>query len=210
MHAQEEPISKSHPEEDIRRLLRSNVSTSNKDSPWSLGNTLNEVKAMQKNDPTIGPILQWKTKGDRPKGTTITSSAPETRHYWNYWNSLELHEGLLFKRTHGSDDKTSYLQLIVPDAMREKVLYQMHNSLLADHLGHRKTTNRIQQRFYLYELRTDVYNWIRKCDNCGSNKPPTKTPRAPMGDMRVGAPMDRWATDILGPLPLTPRGNRYI
>ena len=28
--------------------------------------------------------------------------------------------------------------------------------------------------------------------------------------MRVGAPMDRWALDILGPLPVASRGNRYI
>lgn len=28
--------------------------------------------------------------------------------------------------------------------------------------------------------------------------------------MRVGAPLDRLATDILGPLPTTPRGNRYV
>ena len=28
--------------------------------------------------------------------------------------------------------------------------------------------------------------------------------------MPVGAPLDRLGTDLLGPLPLTPRGNRYI
>jgi hypothetical protein len=28
--------------------------------------------------------------------------------------------------------------------------------------------------------------------------------------MPTGAPWDRLATDILGPLPVTPRGNRYI
>ena len=28
--------------------------------------------------------------------------------------------------------------------------------------------------------------------------------------MTVGAPLDRLSTDILGPLPETPRGNRYI
>ena len=28
--------------------------------------------------------------------------------------------------------------------------------------------------------------------------------------MRVGAQMDCWATDILGPFPVTSRGNRYI
>ena len=31
-----------------------------------------------------------------------------------------------------------------------------------------------------------------------------------MGAMLVGAPLDRLATDIMGPLPLTPRGNRYV
>ena len=31
-----------------------------------------------------------------------------------------------------------------------------------------------------------------------------------MGNMRVGAPLDRITTDFVGPLPITPRGNRYI
>jgi hypothetical protein len=28
--------------------------------------------------------------------------------------------------------------------------------------------------------------------------------------MPVGAPLDRLGTDLLGPLPVTPRGNKYI
>ena len=44
---------------------------------------------------------------------------------------------------------------------------------------------------------------------CLSEETPKK-PRAPLGQMPVGAPMDRLATDILGPLPLTLRGNCYI
>ena len=215
MHAQEsstpsETKQTSGEKEDIRRLLRSSDPNASTESSWSVGHTLKEIKSLQENDINIGPILKWKISDDRPRGNIVTSSAPKTRHYWNYWNSLELHDGLLFKRTHENYGKPSHIQLIVPRAMREKILHQMHNSLLAGHLGHRKTTNRILQRFYWYELRTDVYNWVRKCDNCGSNKPPVKTPRAPMGDMRAGAAMDRWATDILGPLPLTPRENRYV
>ena len=37
-----------------------------------------------------------------------------------------------------------------------------------------------------------------------------KTPRAPMGSLRTGAPGDCIATDYLGPLPITERGKRYI
>ena len=41
-------------------------------------------------------------------------------------------------------------------------------------------------------------------------KKPPKMPHTPMGEMLVGAPLDRTGTDILGALPLTQRGNHYI
>ena len=52
--------------------------------------------------------------------------------------------------------------------------------------------------------------WIQRCDKCALTKKPSKAPRAPMGSMLVGAPLDRIGMDLLGALPLTPRGNRYI
>ena len=55
---------------------------------------------------------------------------------------------------------------------------------------------------------SSLYLWIACCDE--SIKPPGKVPKAPLGKMSVGAPMDRLGTDILGPLPETPRGNKYI
>ena len=52
--------------------------------------------------------------------------------------------------------------------------------------------------------------WVEKCDTCASVKKPPQKPQVPLSQMPVGAPMDRLATDILGPLPLMPRGNQYI
>ena len=59
-------------------------------------------------------------------------------------------------------------------------------------------------------MKLDVQLYIQHCDMCSSNKTPTMTPRAPLGSMPVGAPLDRLATDVLGPLPVTPRGNKYV
>ncbi len=89
-------------------------------------------------------------------------------------------------------------------------MYTMHNTLLSGHLGKKKTVAKILQRFYWYELRDDLNLWIKTCDICAANKRPAKTIRAPLGDMRVGAPLDRISIDILGPLPKTPRGNQFI
>ena len=58
------------------------------------------------------------------------------------------------------------------------------------------------------EVLLDITLYIRKCDTCESNKKPIIIPRAPLGSMRSGAPVDFVATDFLGPLPVTDRGNR--
>ena len=51
---------------------------------------------------------------------------------------------------------------------------------------------------------------MARCDECEAIKPPGRSMKAPLGKMMVGAPMDRLGTDDLGPLPETPRGNKYI
>ena len=81
---------------------------------------------------------------------------------------------------------------------------------MSGHLGKNKTKEKVAQRFYLFEMRKDIRIWVSQCDICSANKPPQKSFRAPLGEMPVGAPLDRLAIDILGPLPLTPRNNRYI
>ena len=58
--------------------------------------------------------------------------------------------------------------------------------------------------------RKDVEEWCRQCEVCASRKSPSTHPKAPMQTYTSTNPMDRVAMDILGPLPVTPRGNRYI
>lgn len=86
----------------------------------------------------------------------------------------------------------------------------MQNSIISGHFGRKKTLEKLLQRFYWFNVREDVHMWILKCDICASNKPPYRKPRAALGKMQVGAPPDRISTDYLGPLPVTPRGNRFI
>ena len=48
------------------------------------------------------------------------------------------------------------------------------------------------------------------CDLCASRKGPAQKQRGPMKQYNVGAPMERIAIDVLGPLPLSHRGNKYL
>ncbi len=102
------------------------------------------------------------------------------------------------------------MQFITPRVMRKEVLFENHNSIISGHLGCKKTTEKIRQRYYWYVMKGDVYLHIKQCDVCAADKKPLKTPRAPMGTITTGAPFDVVATDYLGPLPLTQQGNRYM
>ena len=169
-----------------------------------------EIARLQRQDKHLRPLIKWVESGDRPFGTVVTTASPITRHYWNYWANLEIHDGVLFKKFFKNFEETYYYQLLVPTIMKNHILHQMHNTLLSGHLAKRKTLEKTRQRFYWFGMADDINLWVLKCDVCNQNKTPQRTPKAPLGDMRVGAPLDRICADHFGPLPLTARGNRFV
>ena len=59
-------------------------------------------------------------------------------------------------------------------------------------------------------MRGDVKAYVTGCDTCLRKTNPIKTKQAPMQIVKTGNPMERLATNILGELPETENGNKYI
>ena len=179
---------------------------------WSLGGSQSrsQLQDAQLEDPDIGPILKAKRENQKPCPKDMQTKSPASRHYWVLWDSLKVVDGVLVKVFTKQDLTGTFQQILVPRKFKNEVLFQMHNTLLSAHLGIKKTKDRILQRFYWYALKEDVTVYVRQCDVCAIDKKPCKTPKAPMGSLSAGAPWDHVAVDYIGPLPLTPRGNRYI
>ncbi len=186
------------------------VTRSNARAGWALPYSMKTLRQKQLADADLAPLIQWKESGSRPIQSEVCKASPETRHLYTNWDNLEIKEGVLFRKYLKKDVSGGYIQMIVPRSLWTEILKQMHNSILSGHLGRKKTQEKLLQRFYWFNVRPDVANWIRQCNECGAIKTPQQHPRAPMGTMTVGAPLDRLSTDILGPLPETPRKNRYI
>ena len=177
---------------------------------WFQGRSAPELAKLQEEDTDISPILRGKLVDIKPSSQEMAVRSPAARHYWILWDSLVLQDGLLCKRYTKKDGTGQYLQFVVPSTMKKEVLYQMHDSMVSGHMGTKKTKEKILQRFYWYALKEDVGLYVQRCDTCAADKKPQKIPRAPMGSLQVGAPGDCIATDYIGPLPVTERGNRYI
>ena len=101
-----------------------------------------------------------------------------------------------------------HTQTVVPSVLQEAVLAQLHNS--SGHFGIRKTIEKVKERFYWPGYEEDVEKWVRECSACQRRNPPQQLPRAPLGTIKVSRPFEKVSWAIMGPLPISSRGNKYI
>ena len=121
-------------------------------------------------------------------------------------------EGLLYRRwtPRGRDEDMAIEQLVLPTPCRKTVLQLAHELPLAGHMGKKKTSERILQRFYWPTLFHDVAEHCRICGECQMTSPAGKS-RAPLVPLPViDEPFQRMAMDIVGPLPRSHSGNKYL
>ena len=123
-------------------------------------------------------------------------------------------DGLLYRkwRPEGSTegDVRTCKQLVLPQQCRLPVLRLAHDVPMAGHMGITRTKDRLLQRYYWPGIFTDAANYCRSCEVCQKSNP--KYPiRAKMVSMPlIEQPFQRIAMDVVGPLPCTQRGNRFI
>ena len=95
----------------------------------------------------------------------------------------------------------SSLQLIVPSSFREKVLKLAHESLMAGHLGIKKTLNRILAELFWPGVCGDVTRFCRSCDICQRTIQKGRVTKVPLGKLPlIDTPFKRVVVDIVGPI----------
>lgn len=101
-------------------------------------------------------------------------------------------------------------QVILPRSSSEEVFENIHCNITGGHLGYKKTLFKAREKYFWHRMSQDIKFLCKKCDKCAARKSPSKSPKAPLQRYIVGSPMERWAVDILGPLPTTHKKNSYL
>ena len=166
--------------------------------------------AEQQRDPDLQPVMLWVEAQQRPPWEEVAALSPWTKGLWAKFSSLRLLEGVLQRAWQEPATGEKRWQVVVPRRRQEAVLQAMHGAAGSGHFGVTKTLRRVRQAFYWGRLRRDVEDFCRCCDLCTARKGPPGRSRAQLQQFPVGEPMQRLGVDVLGPLPLTERGNRYI
>ncbi|GFW48863.1 retrovirus-related Pol polyprotein from transposon 412 [Trichonephila clavipes] len=183
------------------------TSTATPPDPWSD----EKVRKDQMADPDIKPLIEFmESSSNKPSWQDISAYSPTTKQYWALWNSLHLRNGVLYRKFESEDGKTFRWQLVLPRSRIPEVLKELHGSPTGGHFGVMKTLHRVRERFFWGKVRADVEQWCKSCDACSARKGPKIRSRGKLHRYNVGAPFERIAFDILGPLPRTASGNKHL
>ena len=94
--------------------------------------------------------------------------------------------------------------MAIPLNLKETVLKQLHDH--AGHLGVRKTTSKIRERFYWPGYEQDIEAYIRESEQCQRRNPPNPRPIAPLGTIKTTEPFEKIYPGISwAPFPLVSR-----
>ena len=162
---------------------------------WDLGISRARLQQLQESDESLG-VLRSLAEEESTSGAV----------------SLFWKDGLLYRRwkPRKSQEEDWIDQIVLPRECRRGVLHLAHMVPMGGHLGRKKTTARIQRRFFRSTLRRDVGDFCRSCEACQHVKQ-QPVPRVPMVPIPpVSVPFHRIAMNIVGPLPRSRSGNRFV
>lgn len=113
-------------------------------------------------------------------------------------------DGLLY------NTETDLPRIVIPQRLINKIIEHHHNTIFSGHQGIKKTTGILKERYYWPTLTRDVEDYIGKCISCNQRKTGAK-PRAPLVKIPPATePFELVSMDIVGPLSVSKRGNRYL
>ena len=196
--------------EDTEEIV-SAIDTKTECNPWVENMSSTALREAQLEDPVIGELikLKYRHKG-KPLWEEISRWGCKLKEYWSNWELLHFKDGVLY-RTWIEKVGGRHRELIVlPERLRNGPLRKLHDDKVAGHFGLIKTYLRIRERYFWVGFKICVENWCRRCPVCVQKNKPSTSTRTPMKVYIVGAPMERVALDILGLLPLSEKGNKYI
>ena len=98
----------------------------------------------------------------------------------------------------------------VPTALQQKVISEYHDKPLAGHPGTDETIRSIKEHFFWPGMNRQIRRYIAGCHLCICCKPVRGKQPENLRPRPTNKAWDTIAVDLMGPYPLTSKGNRFI
>ena len=101
-------------------------------------------------------------------------------------------------------------QIVLPKSLRERALLLGHYPPMSGHPGGSRMYQTMCRTFYWPSMAMDVYNTVRQCSSCAKERIALRKHSSFLRLFPAQKPLEFVAIDILGPLPRSSSGNRYL
>ena len=103
------------------------------------------MRNAQLTDDILGPIINCKEAGEKPDEASREGMSYEARQLYQQWDQLCVHHGNLCRKIELRSGNSIQMQVIVPKALQEVILQEVHAENMSGHLGGNKTFKRLRE-----------------------------------------------------------------
>ena len=163
----------------------------------------------QVDDPILREVRSWVAAGRAPSKEDLRGKTRDLQVYRNHFESLQLGEdGLLFQ--HIETFFGLQTRILVPESLRARIFQWGHESAMAGHFGQSATLARLRRNWFYPGMYTDVNSRVNVCHSCLAKVTSAKLKSGIHVPQTNSYPMQNLNIDLVGPLPATREGYRYI
>src|SRR3954466_2629492 len=98
---------------------------------------------------------------------------------------------------------------VIKEKHKNDIIKLAHDHPLSGHMGRDNTIFRLQEAAWWPGMRDDIIDYIKRCDTCQKRSKNKDTTSAQSAHI-TGQPFIHIGIDVMGPLPITTTGKRYI
>lgn len=152
------------------------------------------IQEAQRYDPVLGRVWQYIDRGRESTLGERRKEQPAVAKLLQQWDRIQVCSGKLCRTLIDPMSGEKVSQLLLPRTMREEVLQELHDRM--GHQGIDRVEKLVRARFYWPNMRSDILNWISKCDRCNLAKMPHLKVRTPMNSIVTRGPLEVIAIDF--------------
>ena len=161
-------------------------------------------------DDDISWIIEVLNKDIALSDKDIKTLTGNKRFYFSHLDSLHIKENMLVYEKETPSGEMIFVP-VLPKSLVPQILDKYHKSLpQGGHYKVYKTLSKIQLKFFWPSMRKDVIEYCQNCLTCLKTNPTYTHQRAPLCNIISTEFNQRVNCDIIGPLPATHDGNKYI
>ena len=162
---------------------------------------------LQRQSPgAVGQIYRAIESGQQISQAELDEGDQELCMLVRLWPTLFLDEQGILRTTVTKPGRNVH-PAICPPLMRTEVIWRCHQMA---HSGASRTTERLRLSWYWYGMVSMVRRTLSTCEVCQAAKHGKLLSTTGTRHLYSGRPWQWVAIDLVGPMPLTPRGNRWI